>query len=301
MPLSWGATFDPELVERMSRRIGDDMRSVGVHQGLAPVLDVVRDARWGRVEETIGEDPYLVGTIGTAYVRGLESAGVVATLKHFVGYSASRAGRNLAPVSIGAAGARRRAAAAVRDGDARRRGAQSVMNAYTDLDGVPSAADRDLLTGLLRETWGFEGTVVADYFAVAFLKLLHGVAGDLGRGGRGRARGGHRRRAAHGEGVRRAAAAGGRRRARRRGARRHARCGACSRQKAELGLLDADWSPVPPALDGADLDSADALRGTVDLDSAENRALAARARRAGDRAAAQRRHAAARRTGDASR
>ena len=85
VPLSWGATFDPELVERMARRIGDDMRSVGVHQGLAPVLDVVRDARWGRVEETIGEDPYLVATIGTAYVRGLESAGVVATLKHFVG------------------------------------------------------------------------------------------------------------------------------------------------------------------------------------------------------------------------
>ena len=90
VPLSWGATFDPELVERMARRIGADMRSVGVHQGLAPVLDVVRDARWGRVEETIGEDPYLVGTVGTAYVRGLESAGVVATLKHFVGYSASQ-------------------------------------------------------------------------------------------------------------------------------------------------------------------------------------------------------------------
>ena len=85
------------------------MRSVGVHQGLAPVLDVVRDARWGRVEETIGEDPYLVGTIGTAYVAGLESAGIVATLKHFAGYSASRAGRNFAPVGDGAARVRRRA------------------------------------------------------------------------------------------------------------------------------------------------------------------------------------------------
>ena len=97
------------------------MRSVGVHQGLAPVLDVVRDARWGRVEETIGEDPYLVGTIGTAYVRGLESAGIVATLKHFVGYSASKAGRNLAPGLGRAPRARRRAAAAVRDGDPRGR------------------------------------------------------------------------------------------------------------------------------------------------------------------------------------
>ena len=121
VPLSWGATFDPELVERMAAASATTCAAVGVHQGLAPVLDVVRDARWGRVEETIGEDPYLVGTIGTAYVRGLESAGVVATLKHFVGYSASRAGRNLAPVSIGPARARRRAAAAVRDGAPRGR------------------------------------------------------------------------------------------------------------------------------------------------------------------------------------
>ena len=176
VPLSWGASFDPELVEQMARRIGDDMRSVGIHQGLAPVLDVVRDARWGRVEETIGEDPYLVGTVGSAYVRGLESAGIVATLKHFVGYSASRAGRNLAPVSVGP----RELAdvllppfeMAIREG-----GARSVMNSYTDLDGVPSAADRRLLTDLLRDEWGFTGTVVADYFAIAFLHLLHGVAG----------------------------------------------------------------------------------------------------------------------------
>ena len=100
-PLCWGASFDPDLIERMGAQIGRVMRRLGVHQGLAPVLDVIRDLRWGRVEETIGEDPYLVGTIGSAYVRGLESAGVVATLKHFVGYSASRGGRNLAPVSAG--------------------------------------------------------------------------------------------------------------------------------------------------------------------------------------------------------
>lgn len=83
-PPSWGAAFDPDLVEEMAAAIGTTMAGLGVHQGLAPVLDVVRDARWGRVEECIGEDPYLVGTIGTAYVRGLQSAGVVATLKHFV-------------------------------------------------------------------------------------------------------------------------------------------------------------------------------------------------------------------------
>jgi beta-xylosidase len=84
-PLCWGASFDPELIERPGAHIGQLMKRLGVHESLAPVLDVVRDLRWGRTEETIGEDPYLVGLIGRAYVRGLESAGVVATLKHFVG------------------------------------------------------------------------------------------------------------------------------------------------------------------------------------------------------------------------
>ncbi|NBM20425.1 glycoside hydrolase family 3 protein, partial [Streptomyces sp. GC420] len=177
VPLSWGATFNPALVRRMATAIGEDMRSVGVHQGLAPVLDVVRDARWGRVEETIGEDPYLVGTVATAYVQGLESAGIVATLKHFAGYSASRAGRNLAPVAMGP---RERADVLLAPFEMalRESGARSVMHAYTDTDGVPSAADEHLLTGLLRDTWGFDGTVVADYFGIAFLKTLHGVAGD---------------------------------------------------------------------------------------------------------------------------
>ena len=178
-PLAWGASFDPELVEEMAAAIGESMHQLGVHQGLAPVLDVVRDPRWGRVDECIGEDPYLVGTIGTAYVRGLQSAGVHATLKHFLGYSGSKAGRNHAPVSIG----RRELAdvfavpfeMAIKDG-----GARSVMNSYTDLDGVPAAADPDLFTGLLRERWGFDGVVVSDYFAVAFLAIMHAVAADRG-------------------------------------------------------------------------------------------------------------------------
>lgn len=178
-PLAWGATFDPGLVEEMAAAIGAQMRGLGIHQGLAPVLDVVRDARWGRVEECIGEDPYLVGELGTAYVRGLQSAGVLATLKHFVGYSASRAGRNLAPVS---AGPREVADVllvpfemALLDG-----GARSVMSSYSEIDGVPTHADPGLLTDVLRGAWGFAGTVVADYFGVAFLQALHGVAADLG-------------------------------------------------------------------------------------------------------------------------
>lgn len=272
VPLSWGATFDPDVVRRMATAIGRDMRSVGVHQGLAPVLDVVRDARWGRVEETIGEDPYLVGTIGTAYVQGLESAGIVATLKHFVGYSVSRAGRNLAPVSVGV---RERADVllppfemAVREGRVR-----SVMNAYTDTDGIPSAADKELLTGLLRDTWGFEGTVVADYFAVAFLKVLHGVAGDFADAAGAALKAGLDIELptvkTFGEPLREAVKDGRVPeefidRALRR----------VLSQKIALGLLDPDWSPVPSALDGADLDDTEALRGRVDLDSSANRELA---------------------------
>ncbi|MFE1464390.1 glycoside hydrolase family 3 N-terminal domain-containing protein [Streptomyces nigra] len=272
VPLSWGAAFDPALVREMAEAIGRDMRSVGVHQGLAPVLDVVRDARWGRVEETIGEDPYLVGTIGTAYVQGLESAGIVATLKHFAGYSASRAGRNLAPTSMGP---RERADVllppfemAIREG-----GARSVMNAYTDTDGVPSAADEALLTGLLRDTWDFDGTVVADYFAIAFLKTLHGVAADWADAAGTALRAGIDVELpnvkTYGAPLTEAVADGRVPEALvDRAVRR------VLTQKVALGLLDPDWNPLPAALDATDEDDPSALRGRIDLDGPANRALA---------------------------
>ncbi|NUT93936.1 MAG: glycosyl hydrolase, partial [Saccharothrix sp.] len=252
-PPSWGASFDPELVAEMSGLIGRSMRAAGVHQGLAPVLDVTRDYRWGRTEETIGEDPYLVGTVGTAYVRGLEQAGVVATLKHFAGYSASRAGRNLAPVAIGP----REFAdvvlppfeMAVRDG-----GVRSVMQSYTEIDGLPSAADAGLLTTLLRDTWGFTGTVVADYFAVKFLETLHGVAEDeadaaalaLAAGvdvelPTVRCYGAPLRRAIERGDVDEGLVDRALRRV--------------LHQKAELGLLDPDWSPLPENVAELVLDS----------------------------------------------
>jgi len=177
-PLSWGAAFDPELVGEMGALIGQSMKQLGVHQGLAPVLDVIRDPRWGRTEECISEDPYEVSTIATAYVKGLQSQGVHATLKHFVGYSASQSGRNFGPVH---AGPREIADVllppfemAVIEG-----GVRSVMHAYTEIDGQPIAASPEYLTDLLRGTWGFDGTVVADYFGVAFLEKLHNIAGNL--------------------------------------------------------------------------------------------------------------------------
>ncbi|MGW0550848.1 beta-xylosidase/alpha-l-arabinosidase [Streptomyces altiplanensis] len=272
VPLSWGATFNPALIRRMAAAIGADMRSVGVHQGLAPVLDVVRDARWGRVEETIGEDPYLVGTVATAYIQGLESAGIVATLKHFVGYSASRAGRNLAPVSMGT---RERADVMLAPFEmaVRESGARSVMAAYTDADGVPSTADEHLLTGLLRDTWGFTGTVVADYFGIAFLTTLHGVTEDWAEAAGAALHAGVDVELptvkTFGEPLLEAVSAG-----RVPEALVDRALYRVLAQKAQLGLLDAGWSPVPPALAGADLDDAAALRGTVDLDSYANRELA---------------------------
>ncbi|MSR98432.1 glycosyl hydrolase [Arthrobacter sp. BL-252-APC-1A] len=273
VPLAWGATFDPGLVRRMAAAIGTDLRRVGIHQGLAPVLDVVRDARWGRVEETIGEDPYLVGSVASAYIQGLEQAGVVATLKHFAGYSASRAGRNHAPVSMGP----REFADVVLppfEMAVRESGVRSVMHAYTDTDGIPSVANRALLTGLLRDTWGFEGTVVADYFGIGFLQDLHGVAGSRGEAAAAALDAGVDVELptvdAYGEHLLAELEAG------RvdpalvdRAARR------VLLQKIGLGLLDEDWSPVPDAL-AAGAGDLRSVQDTVNLDPPENRGLAAR-------------------------
>ncbi|GGN83344.1 beta-glucosidase [Streptomyces albiflavescens] len=260
-PLAWGASFDPALVKEMASAIGASMRSVGVHQGLAPVLDVVRDPRWGRTEESIGEDPYLVGTVGTAYVQGLESAGVVATLKHFAGYSASRGARNHAPASIGP----RELAdvilppfeMAVREG-----GARSVMAAYNDLDGLPAHAHHPLLTQLLREEWGFTGTVVADYFGVSLLESAHGLTDSpSGAAALALAAGVDVELPAvrcYGAGpldeelVNRAALR-------------------VLTQKCELGLLDPDWAP--PATASAATATGSAV-APVDLDPPPMRALA---------------------------
>ena len=274
VPLSWGATFDPELIEQMTARIGSDMRALGIHQGLAPVLDVVRDYRWGRVEETIGEDPYLVGTVASAYIRGLESAGIVATLKHFVGYSSSKAGRNLAPVSIGS-----RELADIMlppfEMAVRESGVRSVMNSYTDIDGIPVAADESLLTGLLRDTWGFDGTVVADYFAIGFLHALHAVAADFTEAAELALTAGIDVELPSVKSFNADLVA-----AVEDGAISEALIDRALRrvllQKAQFGMLDPDYSPMPPALAAADLGNLEALRGSIDLDSAANRAVARR-------------------------
>ncbi len=153
---------------------------MGVHQGLAPVLDVARDARWGRLEETYGEDPYLAGVMGIRYVKGLQGQKrtPLATLKHFVGHSASEGGRNHAPVHIGPTELRNTFALPF-EMVVRHAHPGSVMPAYHDIDGVPCTSNRALVTDLLKQQWGFDGLVVADYEAVVQLLHDHRVASDM--------------------------------------------------------------------------------------------------------------------------
>lgn len=164
------AAWDPESVRAMAERLARELRAAGAHQALAPILDITRDPRWGRVEETYGEDPYLVAVLGAAYVHGLQDAGgpaqrVIATGKHMVGHGLPEGGLNHAPSHIGSRELEDSFLfpfeAAVRDA-----GLRSMMHAYDDVDGVPCVASRFLLTDVLRDRWGFEGTVVSDYFGV---------------------------------------------------------------------------------------------------------------------------------------
>ncbi|MEY4748376.1 MAG: hypothetical protein RIQ60_590 [Pseudomonadota bacterium] len=178
-PLALSSTWNPALVQEVAERTGEECRQLGAHQGLAPVLDVSRDVRWGRTEETFGEDPYLVGVLATRYVRGLQGPdrSMLATLKHFVGHSFSEGGRNHAPVHVG-----------WRELNdvfllpfemaVKQAGAGSVMPAYHDIDGEPVHASRHLLTEVLRGQWGFDGLVVADYVGISLLYQHHGVAAD---------------------------------------------------------------------------------------------------------------------------
>ena len=175
------ATWDPALVHDVAGAMRQQMLAVGARHTLAPVLDIARDPRWGRVEETYGEDPFLAGTIGTAYVRGLQTDdlrhGVICTGKHFLGYGLPEGGLNHAPVHLGPRELREvyaePFAAAIRDA-----GLASIMNSYSSVDGLPCAGSAAILDGLLRGELGFDGVVVADYWAVTFLITQHRTAAD---------------------------------------------------------------------------------------------------------------------------
>ncbi len=179
--LGLACTWDPTLIGEVADVIRRQMLAVGARLALSPVLDVARDPRWGRVEETYGESPELCAQLGVAYVSAMQTAdlskGVACAAKHFLGYAASMGGRNQAPVQVGGRELRdvyaAPFAAAIRDA-----ALDGIMNSYSSVDGLPCAGSREILTDLLRGELGFDGVVVADYFAVSQLLDNHRTAAD---------------------------------------------------------------------------------------------------------------------------
>ncbi|WP_040950681.1 glycoside hydrolase family 3 N-terminal domain-containing protein [Gorillibacterium massiliense] len=182
VPLSLGSTWNTDLYSEMCRAVALETRAQGGAVTYSPVLDVVRDPRWGRTEECFGEDPYLIGAFAEASVRGLQGKGldhpdsVAATLKHFVAYGASEGGRNAGPVHMGWRELLevdlypfRKAVEA---------GAASIMTAYNEIDGVPCTSNRELLEDILRGKWGFNGMVITDCGAIDILAMGHDTAVD---------------------------------------------------------------------------------------------------------------------------
>jgi beta-glucosidase len=182
--IALASTWNPELVERVFTATAAEARARGVGQVLAPVVDIARDPRWGRFEETYGEDPYLVARMGVAAVRGFQGtdsiigpAHVLATLKHMTGHGQPESGTNVGPASIGERTLRDMFLypfeVAVKEA-----GAKSVMASYNEVDGIPSHVNRWMLHDVLRGEWGFTGTVVSDWFAIEQLIDRHHVVAD---------------------------------------------------------------------------------------------------------------------------
>ncbi len=171
-PIGLGATFDTELVEKLFSMTAEEARCRGTHQALTPVVDVARDPRWGRVEETYGEDPFLAAQLGMAAVRGFQGdrsftdkKRVVATMKHFVAHGAPESGMNCAPANVSMRVLRETFLYPFKE-TIQKAGAISVMASYNEVDGVPSHVNKWLLRDVLRKEWGFKGFVVSDYYAI---------------------------------------------------------------------------------------------------------------------------------------
>ncbi len=188
--IALASSWNPALVERVMATVGAEVRARGAQQVLAPVVDVARDPRWGRIEETYGEDTYLASRMGVAAVRGFQGRDsvvpaphVIATLKHMTGHGQPEAGMNTGPASLGERAIRSRFLppfeAAIDEA-----GARSVMPSYNEVDGVPSHANTWLLKDVLRGEWGFEGTIVSDWFAINDLVVRHHIARDAGEAAR---------------------------------------------------------------------------------------------------------------------
>jgi len=185
--IALAGAFDTDLMRRVQSVIAREVRARGVPYVLSPVVDIVRDPRWGRIEETFGEDPYLVSELGVAAVEGLQGPGkfeklrdekVFATLKHMTGHGQPEAGNNVAPAPFGERELRENFFPPFRE-IVRRTSVGAVMPSYNEIDGVPSHANQWLLGKVLREEWGFDGIIASDYGGVNELYSLHHVAKDL--------------------------------------------------------------------------------------------------------------------------
>ena len=184
-PIGLGATFNPDLVRRLFEMTAEEARARGTHQALTPVVDVARDPRWGRVEETYGEDPFLVSRMGIAAVQGFQGDAkftdkkhIIATLKHFAAHGQPESGNNCSPANVSLRILREiflyPFRKAIQEG-----GVISVMASYNEIDGIPSHANKWLLRDVLRDEWGFNGFVVSDYFAVRELNERPGFFGQF--------------------------------------------------------------------------------------------------------------------------
>ena len=185
--IALGSSWDAELLYEVNRVIAEETRIRGVHQVLSPIMDVARDPRWGRIEETMGEDPYLIAELGVAQVKGLQGEDgnkipadrVIATLKHLAGHGEPSGGLNIGPTPVGERGLKEiflpPFEAAVRVG-----GVRSVMASYNEVDGIPSHSNVELLDTILRKEWGFNGTIVSDYFAIEELMGRHHLTDSIG-------------------------------------------------------------------------------------------------------------------------
>jgi len=181
-PIALASTWDPGLVHDVFSATAAEVRARGAQQCLTPVVDLARDPRWGRTEETYGEDPYLVSRIGVAAVEGFQGSGpfidkahVLATLKHFAVHGQPEGGTNVGPGNYSERVIREYFLKPFEAG-VKEAHAQSVMASYNEIDGIPSHSNRHLLTDVLRHEWGFDGVLVSDYFAISDLRTLHHVA-----------------------------------------------------------------------------------------------------------------------------
>ena len=188
--IAQASTWNSDLVEKVSSVVAREARAVGVSQILSPVLDLSREPRWGRCQENYGEDPYLTSRMGVAYIKGLQGEGpaidgehCAATPKHFAAHGTPESGINIAPVHTGVRELRTEYLppfkAAVCEA-----GAASIMNCYSEIDGIPCASSKGLLTGILRKEWGFKGYVYSDWQSIFMLHSLHHTANNLEEAGK---------------------------------------------------------------------------------------------------------------------